>query len=98
MARRDRTVEQLKAIAADLSAAAANVAAAIQEMKGAELQVLLVHGKDVENNHIPVLFSWASRVKSDAEVQCKAFRDGKRSQAHINQARSVRQTKKKPAK
>jgi hypothetical protein len=66
----------------------------IDQMKTSGTKEILIHTKDAENKHIPALWKWGLKARSEAELQLALNRSDKKPRAASKPAKG----KAKPAK
>lgn len=75
----------------------------IDQMKASGTKTILIHTKDAENKHIPALWKWALKARSEAELQLALHGSDKAARAAPKPSKAKKVAKRaaparKPAK
>lgn len=69
----------------------------IDQMKASGTQAILIHTKDAENKHIPALWKWALKARSEAELQLALIRTEKAPRTAAKAGKGKKAAVKRPA-
>ena len=69
----------------------------IDQMKASGTKLILIHTKDAENKHIPALWKWALKARSEAELQLALHGSDKASRAAPKAAKPRKKVAKRAA-
>jgi len=79
--RTEQTASDLKKIAGELAEVVEVLRSIAGRMERERLPCLLLHANTATNKHLRALWDWSRKVDADADVQFRAFEQGRRDRA-----------------
>jgi hypothetical protein len=94
--RTEQTPADLERISQDLAEVQEVLHGIVTRMKTEGVPALLLHANTANNKHLRALWEWSKKIETDAELQFRAFAQGKADRARFDQQQAKKRSRRPP--